>query len=192
MAQEAFLAKVNTVLILDSSVTPVLLKFIHLIFQSDLKFLRHHFPCYVIWEQWYLGSPGPPGSAGALSFQIGWVLKRVMIIDCCNNWIQLQKSWGFSHRVGDDDQGGWDTISGIQVAILPYSICSEGVLSHVQPCFSPNLVVIAWLWWWGQIIFTLQANLPKPRGWLHRALSSNVIFFFCHFIFKSNDNKDLY
>lgn len=42
--QEAPLAKAKAFLILASSVTFDLVKFIHLILQKDLKFLRHHLP----------------------------------------------------------------------------------------------------------------------------------------------------
>lgn len=43
-APEAPLAKAKAFLVLASSVTFVLVKFIHLILQKDLKFLRHHLP----------------------------------------------------------------------------------------------------------------------------------------------------
>lgn len=41
---EVPLTKVKAFLILASSVTFILVKFIHLILQEDLKFLRHHLP----------------------------------------------------------------------------------------------------------------------------------------------------
>lgn len=43
-ARKAPLAKAKAFLILGSSVTFVLVKFIQLILQSDLKFLRHRLP----------------------------------------------------------------------------------------------------------------------------------------------------
>ena len=99
--------KAKTFSILGSSVTCVLVKLIHLILQSVLKFLGHHLPGYAIGEAQHTGSPG---SAGVLSFAICRVLWRVIITGSGNNTEPSYRGDGvsldFSHWVGKDDSAG--------------------------------------------------------------------------------------